>query len=249
MVVVAHLVAGAAVGLVFGVFGAGGSAFATPILAMLGVPALAAVASPLPAMLPASIGGGWRYLRSGHLDRRVARLAVIGGAPGTVVGSLASDVVGGSLLLILSGVLLLVIGIRLVLPDRPGAPTRATQRRDRRGVVLAATFTVGTMTGLLANGGGFLLVPLFMLVLGMATAEAAGTSMVVVAVLTLPTLVSHVVLGHVDWAVAGAFAAGMVPTSQLGAALAPRIPSRWGRAAFGVMLVAFSVWFLVDRVV
>ena len=51
------LVAGLGVGVVFGTFGAGGSAFATPVLALLGVPPVMAVASPLPAMVPASIAG------------------------------------------------------------------------------------------------------------------------------------------------------------------------------------------------
>ena len=63
--------AGAGVGTTFGVFGAGGSAFATPVLALLGVPVPVALASPLPAMLPASMAGAHQFLRAGLLDRRV----------------------------------------------------------------------------------------------------------------------------------------------------------------------------------
>lgn len=44
--------AGLGVGLLFGLFGVGGSAFATPALALLGVPGVIAVASPLPATIP-----------------------------------------------------------------------------------------------------------------------------------------------------------------------------------------------------
>ncbi|MEY3362330.1 MAG: hypothetical protein RL531_2049, partial [Actinomycetota bacterium] len=35
---IGYVLAGLGVGLVFGVFGAGGSAFATPVLALMGVP-------------------------------------------------------------------------------------------------------------------------------------------------------------------------------------------------------------------
>lgn len=70
-----HVLTGLGVGVVFGMFGAGGSAFATPILALVGVPPLFAVASPLPAMLPAAFNGARRYVRSGNVDGRVARLA------------------------------------------------------------------------------------------------------------------------------------------------------------------------------
>ena len=66
------LLAGLGVGVVFGMFGACGSAFATPILALIGVPGVIAVASPLPAMLPASVAGARRYLKSGNLDKRIA---------------------------------------------------------------------------------------------------------------------------------------------------------------------------------
>ncbi len=242
-----YVLAGLGVGVVFGLFGAGGSAFATPVLALLGVPGLLAVASPLPAMIPASIVGARRYLRSGHLDLRVARLAVIGGVPGTVVGAFASTLVGGPNLLVLSGLLLFGIGVRLVLPDRAGATQRGADRRDRRWIVIGSAFGVGLLTGLLANGGGFLLVPVFVLILGLTAVEAAGTSMVVVGILTIPTLATHWGLGHIDWTVASGFAAGLIPGAAVGARLAQRIAPERLRRSFGIMLVVFALFFLVRQ--
>ncbi len=244
---VEYVLAGLGVGFVFGMFGAGGSAFATPVLAVLGVPGLMAVASPLPAMIPAAFAGARRYVRAGNFDRRVARLAVIGGIPGTLLGALASRLVGGDRLLVLSGLLLFVIGVRLLLPDRAGASGRAADRRSSTSIVVGSAFGVGLLTGLLANGGGFLLVPLFVLVLGLDAVEAAGTSMVVVGILTIPTLATHWALGHIDWTVAAGFALGLIPASMLGARVAQRVPAKQARLAFGAMLVGFSVWFLVRR--
>lgn len=241
---VEYVLAGLGVGLVFGMFGAGGSAFATPILAVLGVPALLAVASPLPAMVPAAFVSARRFLRAGNLDRRIARLAVYSGLPGTVLGALASKIAGGDRLLVVSGLLLLVIGVRLLLPDRAGAAGRATRRRDSTTTVVGASFGVGLLTGLLANGGGFLLVPLFVLVLGLTAVEAAGTSMVVVGILTVPTLATHWALGHIDWTVATGFALGLVPASLVGARLIQHVPAERARKAFGLMLAVFSTWFL-----
>lgn len=242
-----YLLAGLGVGIVFGIFGAGGSAFATPVLALLGVSGLAAVASPLPAMIPAAIVGARKYVRAGKFDGRVAKFAILGGVPGTLLGALASKLVGGDRLLLLSGILLLVIGIRMLMPDKAGSSERAASRRGSALIVIGSAFGVGLLTGLLANGGGFLLVPLFVLVLGLDSIEAAGTSMVVVGVLVIPTLGTHWALGHIDWMVAAGFAAGLVPASMLGAKLAQRIPAQRSRTAFGVMLVAFSIWFLVRQ--
>ena len=242
--VVLILVAGLGVGTLFGLFGAGGSAFATPVLALIGVPGLAAVASPLPAILPSAFAGARRYLRSGKLDRRVALLAIAGGVPGTVIGALASTLIDGRWLLILSGAMLGLVGVRVLWRDPVGHEARAAARRSNRSLVLAASFGVGLLTGLLANGGGFLLVPLFIVVLGLTSSEAAGTSMVAVGVLTIPTLATHWALGHIDWPIAIVFALGAIPGSVGGARLAQRIPTARLRRAFGVVLVVFAAWFL-----
>lgn len=242
-----YVLAGLGVGVVFGMFGAGGSAFATPVLALIGVPPLLAVASPLPAMLPAAFTGARRFIRAGNLDVRVARLAILGGVPGTLLGALASTVVGGDRLLVLSGLMLLVIGIRLLMRDSADAAARASARRDRSGVVISSAFAVGLLTGLLANGGGFLLVPVFVLVLGLTAIEAAGTSMVVVGILTIPTLITHWALGHIDWTVAGGFALGLIPAAEIGSRIAQRLPAARARLAFALMLIVFAVWFLVRQ--
>jgi uncharacterized membrane protein YfcA len=238
---------GVGVGLVFGLFGAGGSAFAAPVLALIGVPGVLAVASPLPALLPASVAGARRHMRAGTLDRRTAKLAIAGGLPGTIVGALASGFVGGHLLLVLSAIVLLVVGVRLVSPDSIGAAGRASARRDRGGLIVLAAFAVGVLTGLLANGGGFLLVPLFILAFGLSAKEAAGTSMVAIGVMTIPTLATHWALGHIDWPLAMALGLGVLPGSLVGMHLSRRLPGRSARWAFGVTLVAFSCWFLVRQ--
>lgn len=236
--------AGVGIGLVFGLFGAGGSAFATPVLSLLGVPGVLAVASPLPAVVPAALSGAWRHVRAGNLDWRTARWSVIGGLPGVIVGSLLSQEVDGGQLLWLSGLILLGVGLRTVLPDPVGASARAEARRDKRWLVVGAGLVVGLMTGLLANGGGFLLVPVLVMAFGLTPARAAGTSMMAVAALTLPTLGTHIALGHVDWPVALVFAAGVVPGSAVGAALAEHIPAAVARRVFGWMLLVFAGWFL-----
>ncbi len=113
--------------------------------------------------------------------------------------------------------------------------------------MVGSAFGVGLLTGLLANGGGFLLVPVFVLVLGLTAIEAAGTSMLVVGILTVPTLIVHWALGHIDWVVAGAFAAGLIPAAAVGARVSQHLSPARARAAFGTMLVVFACWFLARQ--
>ena len=58
---VAIAAAGVLVGALLGLFGVGGSSFATPVLSLLGLPGFAAVASPLPATIPAALVGAREY--------------------------------------------------------------------------------------------------------------------------------------------------------------------------------------------
>ncbi len=238
-------IVGIGAGALYGLFGAGGAAFATPVLALVGVPATFAIAAPLPAMLPTSLAGARSHLRAGSLDRRVATLAVAGGVPGTLIGGLASGRIGGHWLLVLSAVMLLVVGARVLLPDPTGHADRCDARRDRSALIVTLAFAVGILTGLLANGGGFLLVPAFILILGLSTAAAAGTSLVVAGVLSIPTLLVHWQLGHIDWRIALLFALGSVPGTFLGLRMGKHIDAGSARTAFGVLLVGFAVFFLL----
>ncbi len=112
-------------------------------------------------------------------------------------------------------------------------------------VTLAAG--LGLFTGLLANGGGFLLMPLYLLVFGLRMRQAVGTSLLVIAVLSVPTLLTHWALGHVDWAVSGEFALGMIPASLTGAHLSSRFAGGAQRRAFGCFLIAFGSLFTLYR--
>jgi uncharacterized membrane protein YfcA len=239
---------GAVVGMLFGLFGVGGSSFATPVLSLLGVPPLLALASALPATLPSAVSGALSYLRRGEMDWRVAWLSVAGGLPATVVGALLSRVVGGHWLLVGSGVVLGVVGLRVLRPVSPKTLEHAACRRRHSGLIVGGAAGVGLFTGLLANGGGFLLVPLYLIVLGMPMRSSSGTSLAVIAALSLPTLITHWVLGNIDWAVAAGFAAGAIPAAYAGGRLAMHVDGHRLRIAFGTLLVVFATYFVLRQV-
>ncbi|MEA2901775.1 MAG: uncharacterized protein QOH36_1662 [Actinomycetota bacterium] len=241
------VLAGAAIGLLMGFFGVGGSSVATPLLALLGVPPLAAVACPLPATIPGAAIAASSYLRSGEARPRAAAWSLAGGIPGTIVGAVTSRWVGGDALLVASGVVLVVVGVRIIRPVDDEARAAGTRRRLNRPLLVAATAGVGFLTGLLANGGGFLLVPLYVLFFGLRMRPAVGTSLAVISVLAIPTLATHWALGHVDWAVAGLYGAGAVPASAMGSILSRRFEGPTVRRAFGWFLVVFGTLFTLDR--
>jgi uncharacterized protein len=241
------VMAGLGVGLVYGTFGVG-SAFATPMLSLIGVSGMAAVVGPLPALLPGSAAGAWSYSRGGKVDWALARTVLVAALPAAVLGAIASQYVGGPILLLLSGAVLLVVGVRVLRPGLAVAPDRAVARRSSIRFMVPAALAIGFASGLLANGGGFLLVPLFLLALGLDMNESAGTSLVVASALTIPTLVTHAFIGDIDWIVSSGFALGLVPGAVIGGQIAQRLPTARLRHAFGLVLVGFAAWYLVRQV-
>ncbi|MFN8052237.1 MAG: sulfite exporter TauE/SafE family protein [Acidimicrobiales bacterium] len=238
-------VAGAGVGVLYGLFGVG-SAFATPLLALIGVPGMAAVAGPLPALLPGSMTGAWSYSREGKVDWWVAKHTIAGALPAAICGAIVSHWVSGPALVAGSGAVLLGIGLRVL---RPVATDRRDPWANDHPVLLTASaVAVGFFSGLLANGGGFLLVPLFLLMVGLDMGRATGTSLVVASVLTIPTLVTHALIGDIDWLVAAVFALGLVPGARVGALVSRRFATDRLRSLFGLLLVVFAVWFLAREI-
>jgi uncharacterized membrane protein YfcA len=239
--------AGVAVGALMGAFGVGGSSVATPMLSLLGVPPLVAVASPLPATIPGAMVAAVPYVRSGDARPRAAAWSLLGAVPATIVGALLSRAVGGPALLVASGVVLVVVGVRVLLPIHDAAREAGTQRRQNRPLLVASAAALGLFSGLLANGGGFLLMPMYLLVFGLRMRQAVGTSLLVIAVLSIPTLLTHWALGHVDWGVSFAFMAGLLPASFAGARMSRRFPAGMQRRAFGAFLIVFGIAFVTYR--
>jgi uncharacterized membrane protein YfcA len=243
------VLAGATIGMLVGLFGVGGSSIATPLLSLLGVPGLIAVASPLPATIPAAVMAGATYARRRQVRPRAAAWTALGAFPATVIGALLSGVVGGQVLLVASGVVLMVVGVRVMRPIDETQSRAGAVRRSNRLLLVAASAGVGLFTGLLANGGGFLLVPMYLLLFGLDMHEAAGTSLLAVVVLTIPTLATHWALGHINWTVAGAFALGAVPASAVSGRLAQSLDGPGLRRGFGWFLLGSGLVFVGYRLV
>jgi uncharacterized membrane protein YfcA len=239
---------GVGVGLLMGIFGVGGSSVATPVLSLLGVPAFAAVASPLPAAVPSAVAAAVPYLRQHEARRKAAAWTLLGAVPAAVLGGFLAEAVGGGPLLIASGLMLILVGVRVTRPIDDGVRATGSRRRQNRPLLVAAAAGVGLLTGALANGGAFLLMPLYLLFFGLRMRQAVGTSLLVVAVLSIPTLLTHWSLGHIDWGVSAALVAGQLPGSVLGSHLARRITGVGvARRAFGRFLVVFGVAFTLFR--
>ncbi|MEO9224216.1 MAG: sulfite exporter TauE/SafE family protein [Acidimicrobiales bacterium] len=236
---------GAGVGFLGGLFGKGGSAVATPLLAAVGVPPIVAVAAPLPATIPGTFAALRPYWRVGMVDRSVVAWSIAIGFPATILGAIATRWIGGGVLVTVTDVVVAGLGLRFLFgPESPEVVREVGHHRTR---MIAVAAVVGVCAGLLANSGGFLLAPLYVAVLGLPMKPAFGTSLAVSCVLAVPGTVVHAALGHIDWAIVGVFAVASVPLSSLGARVALRTNAGRLERVYGAVLAVLGITFLIVR--
>ncbi|MGH9679043.1 MAG: TSUP family transporter, partial [Candidatus Acidiferrales bacterium] len=87
-------VIGVVIGFLGGLFGKGGSAIATPLLSMIGIPGFFAVASPLPAVIPGMMIASAQYWKSRLLDWEIFFWSISIGVPTIILGSWLTKITG-----------------------------------------------------------------------------------------------------------------------------------------------------------
>jgi uncharacterized membrane protein YfcA len=107
-------------------------------------------------------------------------------------------------------------------------------------VVVAAT-VVGVLTGFFGVGGGFVIVPVLVLVLGFEMPVAVGTSLLVIAVNSAAALAARVGgHAHLDWPLLGLFTLTAIAGSVAGNRVASKVDAAKLTVAFVVLLMAVA---------
>ena len=245
------LLTGVVIGFLGGLFGKGGSAVATPLLSLMGFPGFVAVASPLPATVPSTLVASAEYWRSQLLDWEIFWWSVGVGTPAIIAGSFLSHAVGERPLLIITGVLVLGFGIQFLFfpKDLSLAKAAADNPEGRRPPywrvrMITVSTLVGLISGLLANSGGFLLVPCYTEFLKQPMKKAFACSLAVSTVLAIPGTIVHAYLGHISWVVTALVALGAIPFSHFGARLAIHTRAARLERWYGLALTGLGVFFL-----
>jgi len=152
---------------------------------------------------------------------------------------------------------------------RRGQPPRAAKRRHHPLVAalpfrtrfygsglyisplapLLLGFATGMLTILLGIGGGFILVPAMIYLIGMATGVVVGTSLFQTLFVTaVATMVHATTTRAVDIVLAGLLLIGSVVGAQVGARLATKVKPEYLRLALALMVLAVGVRILLGLV-
>jgi len=258
---------GGGVGIVSGLFGVGGGFLITPLLILIGIPPAVAVATGANQVAGASFSGVLVHWRRRTVDVKMGLVLMAGGLAGAAVGvqvfaalralgqvdlvvSLCYVVMLGAI-----GALMLIEGVQALRRSRRGV----VRRRRRHGWVhglpfkmrfrasnlyisaippLAIGAMVGVLSAIMGVGGGFIMIPAMIYLLGMATSVVVGTSLFQILFVASATTLMHAITSHtVDAILAVLLLLGGVIGAQVGAHFAPRMKAEQMRVALALLVL------------
>jgi len=269
---------GFVVGWLSGLFGVGGGFLLTPLLILIGVPSAVAVASGANQTLGASVSGLLAQARRANVDWRMGGVLVAGGLVGSVIGvqlfallrrqGQLDAAVALSYVLILGvvGGLMVMESLRAIFRRHRAQPRRMHQHSWAHGLPfkmrfrksrlyisvlppLAIGFAIGVLSAIMGVGGGFMLVPAMIYLLGMPTSVVIGTSMFhIVCVTAAVTFLQALQVGAVDIVLTLLLLLGGVAGAQLGVATGGKLRGEETRALLGLLVLTVAALLLWDLV-
>lgn len=270
---------GGLVGVLSGMFGVGGGFLITPLLFVAGIPPPVAVATAASQIVASSFSALLAHLQRRNVDIPMGLVLLAGGLLGSGLGIVVFNMLKAmgqvDLLIKLCYVVFLgVIGglmlqesLRALRRARSGAPPVRRRHTWVHALPLKVKFRVsglyisvippllvGAFVGLLAAimgvGGGFILVPAMIYLLGMPTKVVIGTSLFQIIFVTAFTTLLHATTNYtVDIILAALLIVGGVIGAQIGARIGVKMRAESLRILLSALVLAVCVQLALDLVI
>lgn len=232
---------GAVAGALSGVFGVGGGILLVPgLVLLLGVDPRRAAGTSLAAIVPIAAVGVVGYALQGEIDPVAGLLLAVGAVVGAPIGTALLHRLPVDRVRLGFAALLVITAARLFVP-LPDPTERAALTAIVVVELLALGLASGVLAGLFGVGGGIILVPAQLLVLGIAPAVAKGTSLLVILPTALSGTVSNVRTGNADLRLAAVLGAAGLVLSFVGSYVSTALDPDVANALFAVLLLVTAV--------
>jgi uncharacterized membrane protein YfcA len=248
------------IGLTLGLLGAGGSILTVPVLVyVVGEAPKAAVAESLAIVGTIAAIGAMPYARKGLVAWSTVLLFGVPGMMGSYVGAVAGKYVSGHVQLTAFSALMLLASLLMMRPPHRTPATVAASKPMKRkppaqafadGMLIGVEgFGIGVLTGFMGVGGGFLIVPALVLLVGLPMHLAIGTSLATIALNSMigfykSSQMLPLLQLKANGSIIVAFAVVGVAGSLIGSAICHRLPQQRLRRLFAWFVLVMGAWLL-----
>jgi uncharacterized membrane protein YfcA len=244
-------------GAIAGVLGIGGGLLMVPALTFFHVPLVQAISTSLVGVFLSAVSGSVQNWRKGNLNLRNALGLAIFGIPAAQVGAWLGDRLLERLLAFSFAALMVVtiyfLDLKQKLKQKAQQPEQISQpeqtSKDAHAVhgwvpVVQIGLLAGLLSGLFGIGGGTVMVPLQMLMLGESIKVAVRTSLGAIVPIAASGLAQHTWNGNVLWVPGICLGVGGILGAQLGTRLLPRLSDRQVNVLFRLLLLLLAVYMV-----
>jgi uncharacterized membrane protein YfcA len=110
---------------------------------------------------------------------------------------------------------------------------------------IATGAIAGLIAGFLGIGGGILLVPMMVGLLGLTQHKAHGTSLAIIIPIAIISAIVYALFGHINWTLVAIIGSGSVIGVIIGAKLMMKVPAHRLRQLFGIYTIAIATLLLL----
>ena len=230
---------GLAAGLLSGICGVGGGILIVPgLVFFVKMDQRRAHGTSLAAVLPISVSSLATYWVHGHVDWSVALFLAIGAVAGAFLGTKLLKTVKHEILSMGFASLLIVSAVRLYWS------TSGSGRDQLTLLMCIALVAVGVVTGVLAGllgvGGGVVMIPAMMVLLGLPNVIAKGTSLAVIIPTAITGTLRNRSASNVDIRAAAIVGAGGILSAIAGGWISDRLSDSLSNALFATLLIVVA---------
>ena len=243
---------GLVTGVLSGLFGVGGGFILVPLLIFAGVPIHLAVGTSLGYVTCTSMAGAYKHFINRNIHLRITTfLIIISSLTLITVGIRINRELGAEELKGAFAGLLIATALYFSLKRRPTTESERTPDSPKDFRIKSHWYTqlilggmVGLLSGIFGVGGGFLLVPLLVLVVKMPIKLAMGTSLFVIIFASFVGALTHAFDGNVDLSVLAPLVVGGIAGAFVGASLTHRSSPKNLQKAFTGFLFFAALYML-----
>lgn len=239
------------VGLSLGLLGSGGSILTVPILIYLaGEQEKIAIAESLGIVGAISFAGFIPYALKKQVHWRSVILFGLPGMAGTYLGAMIAGFVTGKFQLMLFALVMVLAAFMMFHDNKTLIEIEGkTEAAHAWWKIVLEGLAVGILTGLVGVGGGFLIVPALVLLVGLPMSLAVGTSLLIIALKSFSGFYKYMdVLENMNlsmnWQLILIFSLIGAVGSLVGKTVGSKISNRNLKKAFSVFLILMGSYIL-----